>query len=181
LIFFFSDQFDCNVNTCGSEGWLVTNSEYQVFVQGAPKCSDGTALFDLTSIICWCPPSVPLATCSCDLTADSSSAVIVNCTSQGLGDAVMASVLLNISVTTPLDTLLLGGNNLTKVPSSPVDARATTTSLLTRFPLLNYVSLSSNAITSILKGDLTLTTPLKFLDLSSNQISQVAVGSLPGK
>jgi len=62
--------------------------------------------------------------------------------------------------------------------SGIVGSRAST-SLLARFPLLNYVSLASNAITSILKGDLVLTAPLKFLDLSSNQISRVAVGSLP--
>ena len=182
----FADSFACGVSVgCSDEAWLVLSPDYLPFVSGG-TCQDSTAFSDLTTTICLCPPSVSIATCSCYLTSsggDSSSTVTVNCTSQGLGDATMASVLINISITTPLDTLLLGGNNLTKIPSSSsrrVGSKASSTSsLLTKFPLLNYVSLSSNAITSILKGDIALAASLKFLDLSSNKIAQVAVGSLP--
>ena len=163
----------------------MLSSKYLPFVSGG-TCEDSTEFSALTTTICWCPLSASIATCSCDLTAGSTTTITVNCTSQGLGDASIASVLSSISVTSPLDTLLLGGNNLTKVPSSSSRqmtdvgiSRASSTSLLTQFPLLNYVSLSSNAITSILKGDLTLSAPLKFLDVSSNQISRVAVGSFP--
>jgi len=163
----------------------VFSPDYLPFVSGG-TCQDSTAFSALTTTICWCPPSVSIATCSCYLTASGSSTVTVNCASQGLGDAAMASVLLSISSTSPIDTLLLDDNNLTKVPSSSSRRvsrigiiRTSFTSLMTKFPLLNHVGLSSNAITSILKGDLTLPAPLKLLNLTSNQISRIAVESFP--
>jgi len=117
--------------------------------------------------------------------------VTITCADAGLGDSRTAQILLNVSPKTPLDTLILGGNKLTKVPSTSSRRsgsgsedddmiRATaTTSLLTQFTQLNNVDLSSNGITRIGIGELTLTAPVKFLSLANNLIASVAMSSLP--
>lgn len=71
-------------------------------------------------------------------------------------------------------------NHLTRVPSTnSTIIRSSSVGILTQFPLLNNVDLSSNAITSLIPHDFNLTAPLIFLDLSSNNISSAAPGSLP--
>jgi hypothetical protein len=70
---------------------------------------------------------------------------------------------------------------LTKVPSPSSSSFRMSSSLLTKFTMLNHIDLSFNSITSIIGGDLTLKAPLFFLDLTSNQISSVATSSLPSK
>lgn len=107
----------------------------------------------------------------------------------GTGRFSNCQYLLSVSSTTPLDTLILSGVNLTKIPSTSTRRfassenfiRATTKSLLTPFTLLNHVDLSSNVITSIGTGDLALKGPVKFLNLANNVISSIAAGSLPSE
>ena len=150
---------------------------------------EATAFTDLTTAVCLCPSSTSLGPCSCGLTTGSSSTVNVTCVSMELGDSGTAKILLSVPPTTPLDTLILSGNNLTKVPSVPSRrfksisdmSRGASTSLLTPFTLLNYVDLSSNVITIIGTGDLALKAPVKFLNLARNVISSVAAASLPSE
>ena len=186
----FVDNFDCGAKIgCGSEAWLVgQNSRYLPFIQGG-VCgdADATAFSALTTEICLCPPSTSLSPCTCGLTVGSVSTVNVTCASTKLGDAATAKILQSVSPTTPLDTLILNGNELSKVPSASsrraysVTSRITTKSLLTPFTLLNHVDLSSNGITSIGTGDLALKGPVNFLNLAQNVISSIAAGSLPSE
>ena len=190
--FFFNsnlDDFDCGKKVgCGSESWLVGQSDYLPFIKGG-VCgdSDATPFSALTNGICLCPSSTSLLPCSCELTTGSVGTVNVTCASKGLGDAATVKLLQSVSPTIPVDTLILSGNKLSKVPSTSsrraysVTSRATTKSLLTPFTRLNYVDLSSNVITAINTGDLTLKAAVKFLNLDSNKISSVAAGSLPSK
>jgi Leucine-rich repeat (LRR) protein len=117
--------------------------------------------------------------------------VTITCAGAELGDSKIAEILLNVPPKTPLDTLILSGNKLTKVPStssrrsgsgSEDDGmiRATTTkSLLTKLTQLNNVDLSSNVITTIGAGELTLTASLKFLSLANNTIASIEADALP--
>jgi len=116
--------------------------------------------------------------------------VTITCADAGLGDSRTAQILLNISPKTPLDTLVVSGNKLTKVPSTSRQSgsgiedegmiRATATkSLLTQFTQLNYVDLSSNVITKIGTGQLALTAPVKLLSLANNTITSIEADALP--
>ena len=68
-----------------------------------------------------------------------------------------------------VDTFFLDGNALTVVPSALID-----------YPLLDRLSLANNKITSVKKGQLTLSAAVVQLDLSSNQIDAIDADSLPG-
>ena len=167
---------------------MAQSSRYLPFIQGG-VCgdADATAFTALTTGICLCPPSPSLSPCTCDLTVGSVSTVNVTCASTGLGDEATAIILQSVPPTTPLDTIILNGNKLSKVPSTSsrraysVTSRVATKSLLTPFTLLNYVDLASNVITAIGTGDLALKAPVKFLNLASNVISSVSAGSLPSE
>ena len=77
--------------------------------------------------------------------------------------------MTNIDPTTPLDTLDLGSNKLTRIPKC-----------LPQFTQLVNLVVSSNSIAAIQSGDLSVTGPVKTLDLSSNIIAAIADASLPG-
>jgi len=137
---------------------------------------DKTACTDLTTGICLCPPATLIDSyCTCGLSTGSDTLVTVTCEGAGLGDSGVAKILLSFAVSTPIDKLILQGNNLKRVPSTFSRSVGT----LTRFKQLNYVDLSSNAITTISTGDLTMAAPLKFLNLTSNAISSIATAALP--
>ena len=173
-----ADNFDCGKSIgCGSEAWLVGASDYVSFIQGG-VCGDAdkTAFTDLTTVICLCPPSTSIDPyCTCDLSTGSDTLVTVTCEGAGLGDSGVAKILLSFAVSTPIDTLILRGNNLKRVPS--IFSRSV--GLLTRFNQLNSVDLSSNVITAVSTGDLTMAAPLKFLNLTNNVISSIATAALP--
>lgn len=80
----------------------------------------------------------------------------------------MASLIKNIYWAS-VDTMVLDGNMLTKVPSG-----------LVNFTQLSTLSMAYNQITSILSNDLTLSAELISLDLSNNTISDIETGALPG-
>ena len=80
----------------------------------------------------------------------------------------MASLIKNIYWSS-VDTMVLDGNMLTKVPSG-----------LVNFTQLSTLSMAYNQITSILSNDLTLSAELISLDLSNNTISDIETGALPG-
>ena len=81
----------------------------------------------------------------------------------------MATVVTNIPVTTPMDTLILSSNQLSQIPSD-----------LPQYAQLASLSVASNAITSIAASQVALTANATFLDFSMNQISAIAAGALPG-
>jgi Leucine-rich repeat (LRR) protein len=91
------------------------------------------------------------------------------CANQGLGDTAIGTVVANTPVTTPIDTFDLSGNKLTIVPKD-----------LTQYAQLTRVTLANNSITSVGSTDLSLTGNVVLIDLSNNQISSIAAGSLPG-
>jgi len=81
----------------------------------------------------------------------------------------MEAIVTNIDPTTPLDTFDLGSNKLTRIPKG-----------LPQFTQLVNLVVSSNSITAIESGDLSVTGSVKTLDLSSNLIASIADASLPG-
>ena len=82
----------------------------------------------------------------------------------------MTKIVGNIPATTPLDILIMSKNTLTKIPDS-----------LPQYTQLTTLSVASNAITSVATGQVALTANVVLLDFSSNQISTIAAGSLPGE
>ena len=163
----------------------MTNSALSPFVIGG-TCGDSlsTPFASLTQTICTCPPAIDISPCVCALmTSSSSPTVNISCSGYGLGDKAMADILMNISATVPVETLILSRNSLTKVPSelSYLFRVSSSTSLLTQFPLLGYIDLSHNAITSVIAGDFKIKAPLSLLDLSFNNISTIATSSMPSK
>ena len=82
----------------------------------------------------------------------------------------MTTIVGNIPATTPLDILIMSKNTLTKIPDS-----------LPQYTQLTTLSVASNAITSVATGQVALTANVVLLDFSSNQISTIAAGSLPGE
>ena len=81
----------------------------------------------------------------------------------------MAQIMMNIPPTTPVDTLDLSDNLLTKIPDN-----------LHHYSTLISVSLANNAITSVAKDSLTLSGAVTSIDLSNNLITTIAPKSLPG-
>ena len=120
-LYFFNyhltDNFDCDIKIgCGSESWIVGKNTHELA---------------LTTAVCLCPPSPSLSPCNCSLsTGNDSTAVTVTCVSAELGNAALGEILLNGPPTTPLDTLILSGNNLTKVPSTTLRHFSIGTSLV---------------------------------------------------
>jgi len=152
--------------------------------------ADATDFSALTTAICLCPSSTAIQPCACALSTGSNSTVTITCADAGLGDSKIAEILVKVSAKTPLDTLVLSGNKLTKVASTSRRSgsgiededmiRATAiTSLLTQFTQLNYVDLSSNVIITIGAGELALTAPVNFLSLANNTITSIEADALP--
>ena len=82
----------------------------------------------------------------------------------------MKTIVANIDPTTPVDTIDLSSNKLTRMPKN-----------LTKFNELVNLNISSNAIAAIESGDLTMTGSVTNLDMSSNLIATIADSSLPGE
>ena len=81
----------------------------------------------------------------------------------------MSTIVQNIPATTPVHTFDLSGNKLTKVPSG-----------LPQYQQLVTMNMSSNSITTVNTGDLTVTGAVTNLDMSSNVIATINNNSLPG-
>jgi len=86
-----------------------------------------------------------------------------------LTDSQMEAVVKKIEATTPVDTMDLSLNLLTQIPKG-----------LTQFAQLANLNVSSNVITAVNSGDLSLTGSVTNLDMSSNAIATIADSSLPG-
>jgi len=81
----------------------------------------------------------------------------------------MATIINNIPASTPVVSLLLNNNQLTRVPPG-----------LTKFTQMETLSLADNQISSIAAGDLSLTSNFfNTLDLSNNAIASIEENSLP--
>ena len=153
---------------------MMNATELSSYVTGA-VCGDSysTPFADLTAEICACPPAVDISPCTCAFSSSSSAEatrLVISCLDQSLGDETMASKLSKCpSSSYSVDTFILDGNALAVVPSA-----------LTDYPLLDRLSLANNKITSVKKGQLTLSAAIVQLDLSSNQIDAIDADSLPG-
>ena len=119
--YFLKDSFDCGLNDgCGSESWLIANSDYLNYVTGG-TCKDSTAFSALTQGICLCPPATSISPCTCDLTAGSTTTLTVTCAGHSIDDTTMEGILTTIAPTSyAVDTFDLSGNSLSYVPNSLV-------------------------------------------------------------
>ena len=81
----------------------------------------------------------------------------------------METIVTYIDPTTPVDTIDLSSNKLKYIPKG-----------LPKITQLVNLVVSSNAITAIESGDLTMTGSVTNLDMSSNLIATIADSSLPG-
>ena len=160
--------YDCTATSCGSLDWYPSVGPLQDFVKwGTVFCLDGTKTSSLTPPICACPLYVAdIAPCVCR--PDTIESLTIDCSSKNIGSDRMATIISNISITTPVVSLLLNGNQLTKVPPG-----------LTKFTLMNTLSLANNQISSIAAGDLSLVAKMESLDLTNNAITTIATNSLP--
>jgi len=165
-----SDPFDCGAKIgCGGDGWLISDSTLSTFVVNA-TCGDSasTPFTSLTALNCQCPvPSI--ASCTCQPSAGKTTTLTISCANQGLDDTAIETVITNTEANSPVDTFDLSGNQLTIVPKN-----------LPQYTKLVSVSLANNSITSVGSTDLSLTANVTLIDLSNNQISSIAAGSLPG-
>ena len=82
----------------------------------------------------------------------------------------MEAIVKNLPATTPVVQLNLRNNTLTKIPAN-----------LPQYTQLKNLIVSQNDITSVKANEVALTANVTNLDLSYNQISKIAAGSLPGK
>ena len=82
----------------------------------------------------------------------------------------MERIVNNMPATTPVAILNLNNNTLTKIPAN-----------LPKYTQLKNLLVSQNNITSVKANEVALTANVSYLDLSSNQISIIEAGSLPGK
>ena len=157
---------------CGANGWLISDSTLSPYVVNA-TCADtfATQFSSLSSINCQCP-TVSISPCICVPTSTNSlnTTLTITCADQGIADSDMTTIVGNIPATTPLDILIMSNNTLTKIPDS-----------LPQYTQLTTLSVASNAITSVATGQVALTANVVLLDFSSNQISSIAAGSLPGE
>ena len=170
-MYFILDPFDCGAQIgCGGDGWLISDSNLSPYVINA-TCSDtlATRFTSLSAINCQCP-AISIVPCTCVPTTGSNTTLTISCASQSLSDSAMAAIVNEIPVTTPVDTIDLSGNQLSKVPSG-----------LPQYQQLVSVNISSNAITTVNSGDLTVDGSVTNLDMSSNVITTISSNSLPGK
>ena len=183
LIFFYftsPDPLDCSASTCGSESWLVVNSDkYESFfstANGAPTCGDAakTYILTLNPVICQCPFD-DVFPCTCSITqgevASPSVTVSINCSGLMLGDKGVETLLNKVPATNAMVGIVLSGNDLTYVPKK-----------LSQFDNLVLVVLSKNNISAVKQGDLALASPqANSIDLSNNQIKTIENGSFPSE
>ena len=153
----------------------TANSYYFIVNDSYPLCNDGSTVdnFLNLTVICKCPAySTYIAPCVCGPTKNSegvSSTLTISCAAQSLGDSALSDIFKNVSSTSPVDTMNLSGNQLTKIPSG-----------LPQYETLVSVTVANNSITSVGSTDLSLSGNVTLIDLSYNQISVIAPGSLPG-
>ena len=168
-MFFIPDPFDCGATIgCGGDGWLISNKSLLAFVTGA-TCNDKakTPFSSLAPIECQCPLATILP-CTCQATDGHNTTLTIDCSSQGLDDADMETIVKNIPATTPVAILNLQNNSLTHIPAN-----------LPQYTQLVSLNMSSNAITVVNAGDLTVAAFVTSLDLSSNAIAAISANSLP--
>ena len=148
---------------------MISDPTLSPFVTNA-TCGDSavTPFTSLTALNCQCP-STSISPCTCQPSAGSDTTLTISCADQGLDDTAIGAVIANTPATTPVDSLDLRGNQLTSVPSG-----------LPQYAYLIRVTVANNSITSIGSTDLSLTGNALLIDLSHNQISDIAPGSLPG-
>jgi len=198
FILYCTDPFFCGLTVgCGGLGWLILNQQnLQQLVKGI-TCSDAVAtLFSaLKAINCRCPVT-SIAPCTCQPTGGTTSVPIstkttltISCANQGLTDAQMATILNSIPLTTPVDTLDLSWNKLTRVPSATygrsmsiltsffnIFKKPTATTSPTSSSSANGTSSSSSTKKTI--GLLTRFKQLISVDLSFNSLTSIYTGDL---
>ena len=153
---------------CGSEQWLFSNATLLPFAKGA--CQNGNEFSTYSNEVCLCPPAADLQTCTCALSAGSTTTVSVDCSGKQLDDSAVATLVNKISWA-PIDTFDLSENNMKQIPSG-----------LSALKQLSWLSVANNQITSICAADLSsLPAVVKLLNLASNSFSTVAAASFPGQ
>ena len=171
FLLLLSDPFNCGAAIgCGGDGWLISDPSLLSFVANA-TCSDSAAtpFPSLTALNCQCP-ELSIAPCTCQPSEGSSTSLTISCANLGKDNAAIETVVANTPATTPVDTFDLSGNILTSISAD-----------LPQYKTLIRVSFANNSITSIGSTDLSLTGNVLLIDVSYNQISNIAAGSLPGK
>ena len=155
------------VPQCGSETWLFTKQSFQTFVKGT--CQNGASFSSYSAATCVCPAAVEISPCTCGFTGNGTTTVTITCTGKSLNDNTMAAIVMKIQTWSPVDTMLLDGNQLTVVPPG-----------LPQITGLVDLNLSSNQITSIGSTELQLTGKVLRINLSSNNITALADNCFPG-
>ena len=162
---------DCNgvpsKPQCGSEDWLFSNTTIQTYVTGT--CQSGANFSSLyTPPACLCPTAAAISPCTCN-NSNNLGMVAIYCGGKNLNDNQMANIISNIFTWSPIDTMYLAGNKLTKIPAG-----------LSQYTQLIWLQLESNSITSIGPNDLSgLTAPVMYINLANNQISTIADNAFP--
>ena len=152
---------------CGSEEWLLSNTQIQPYVRGT--CQNGADFSSFSLATCLCPAAADISPCTCGFTASSTTTVTITCSNQNLKDDAVSAILKKIFPWSPIDTMNFYNNSLTKIPSG-----------LSQYSQLFLLSFSSNSITSIGSNDLSgLTAAVKVIDLTANQITTIADNAFP--
>jgi len=172
ILKYADSNLDCGLSSgaqCGSEQWLFTNANLLSYAIGT--CQNGNEFSSYSNEVCLCPPATDLGTCTCALTTDSTNTTVtIDCKDQNLNDSA-AEILVGKITWAPIDTLILDGNNMTKIPPG-----------LSGLTQLSSLSATTNAITSISDVDLSpLAADVRKLNFASNSISTIAAGSFPSQ
>ena len=161
------------METCGSQFWWFSNDTLRPYVKGT--CQDGHPFSFFNLAACICPLPAEIDPCKCGLSSISLMAPVVtatlNCANQNLNDSAMAAVVYKTPSWSPIDTVILKGNQLTRLPAH-----------LSKYTQLVNLNFASNGITSIDAGNESLallSAAVQFIDLSSNLITQIKPGAFP--
>ena len=154
---------------CGSEEWFLSNSTYQPYVKGS--CQNGAPFSSFTPLTCLCPVAADISPCTCDYNDInfSKTKIAIDCSNRGLNDTKISAIVNKIPPAATLYKITMNGNLLTQVPQG-----------LAKFIYLSLVDLSSNLITSVASGALTLPAPVELINLANNFITAIEPSSFPG-
>lgn len=139
------------------------------YVKGTWQNGEPFSLYNFS--VCICPLASDISPCTCGLSSTTTTSL--NCANLNLNDSSIATVVKNTPSWSPVDTVILKGNQLSRVPAQ--------LSKYTKLVNLVNPNLSSNSITSIHATDSLslLSTPVRLIDLSANSITQITQDALP--
>ena len=133
------------------------------------KCSDGADFSTvLKPLSCQCP-TYPVVHCTCGVTMNSATSLTITCANQSLSDSAISPIFDQFPATTPVDTINLSNNTLTKVPVAQ----------LKKYTQLANVLMSNNNIAALAANDFNLTANASRIDLSANSITSIEPNALP--